>query len=154
MSNVEIVIRLLTSVIITGLIGYERYRRNKDAGLTTHGLVGLGACVIAIIQDMSAFEVIEYANANKELISIYQYENQRIIAQVVTGVGFIGAGTIMKSNGHITGITTAATLWISAMIGIAIGVGEYELGIFTSIIVLVFIYIVRLVIKRNRKHLS
>ncbi len=121
------------TIIFVGLIGYERQRKHKIAGLTTHILVALGAAGITLVQEMMVQDAIEFVRANPELVNAVTIERQRIIAQIITGVGFLGAGAILKTNGYITGLTTASSLWISAIIGIIFASGYTTLGIVVSV---------------------
>ena len=106
------IIRTLLALLCAGVIGYERDAHGSAAGLRTHILVCLGAM---IAMSTGIFAVIHYSG-----------DASRIGAQVVSGIGFLGAGTIMVNRGHIKGLTTAAGLWASACIGLAIGTGFYE----------------------------
>lgn len=120
-NNNQIIIRLFISAIAGGLVGFEREVKNRPAGLRTHVLVSLGSTLVM-------------------LISIDGFNNvgdpARLAAQVVTGVGFLGAGTIMKTGSDIRGLTTAASLWVCSGIGLAIGNGYYLGGIMTTAITL------------------
>ncbi|MDT8337139.1 MAG: MgtC/SapB family protein, partial [Candidatus Izemoplasmatales bacterium] len=108
----EIMLRMVLTAIFVGIIGLERQMRHKIAGITTHLMVAFGAAGIAILQDALYYDAIATARAFYEefgyLIEI-QVQRQRVIAQVVTGVGFLGAGTILKTRNGIYGLTTAAT---------------------------------------------
>lgn len=115
-----IIIPIALAYIFTGFVGLERQNVGKAAGLSAHVLVGIGATGIAILQRM----MFEYQIAS----GFSDPEGQRIIAQVVTGIGFIGAGAILKDRAHIRGITTASTLWFSAMVGLVLGSGYLILG--------------------------
>lgn len=121
------------TILFVGLIGYERQRKHKIAGLTTHILVALGAAGITLVQEMMVQDAIEFIRANPDLAQNVMLERQRIIAQIITGVGFLGAGAILKTNGYITGLTTASSLWISAIIGIIFASGYTILGIVVSL---------------------
>jgi len=122
------------TILFVGLIGFERQRRNKIAGLTTHLLVAIGASGLTIgqqimVQDSIMF--IEEMMANNPEALQYMdipIQRQRVVAQIVSGIGFLGTGAILKTNGYISGLTTASTLWISAIIGIIFGYGMYVLG--------------------------
>ena len=110
---------MLICLIIGGLTGLERERSNQFAGFRTHILVSIGSCVTSI----TAVEL---------FIAYSSYSNMdpaRLPAQVLSGIGFIGAGAILKNSSGITGLTTAAGIWATACIGIAIGYGQYILGI-------------------------
>lgn len=131
----EIIIRLLLAVLVSGIIGYERERKNRAAGLRTHILVCLGATIISLLQIDIANKAISMIEVNKELGEVIKIDYSRLGAQVITGVGFIGAGAIVHTKGNINGLTTAATLWVVSCLGLAIGMGEYYLSIFGAIII-------------------
>lgn len=139
MIDLNSILALSLTITVAWLIGLERQNIGKDAGISSHVLVALGACAIAIMQQSMYQETLEtallYPNIN---IAV---ENQRIIAQVITGVGFIGAGVIMKSEKHIKGITTAATIWIVAIIGIMAGSGYLELAGIVGLFAVLFLYV-------------
>ena len=118
-----LIIRTLMAIICAGVIGFERDAHGSAAGLRTHILVCLGAM---IAMSTGVFAATHFSG-----------DASRIGAQVVSGIGFIGAGTIMVNRGHIKGLTTAAGLWTSACIGLAIGTGFYEAAIVGSIAVLI-----------------
>lgn len=143
------------TVLFVGLIGYERQKKHKIAGMTTHLLVALGASALAIVQEYlyidSVNQVIEYSVSNPILAQATVLERQRIIAQVVTGVGFLGTGAIIKTNGYITGLTTASTLWISAIIGVVFGLGFYMLGITLSVGAYLVLTIVKRVFRNSQE---
>lgn len=120
-SELEVVIRLLLSAFFGGLIGMEREFNNRPAGLRTHVLVALGSCLIMII---SMYGFSGYADPS------------RLAAQVVSGIGFLGAGTILNKGNAIRGLTTAASLWVCGGIGLAVGNGYYVGAVATVIIVL------------------
>ena len=110
---------MFISLIIGGLTGLEREKSNQFAGFRTHILVAVGSCITSI-------------TAVQLFISYSSYSNMdpaRLPAQVLSGIGFIGAGAILKNSRGITGLTTAAGIWATACIGIAIGYGQYLLGI-------------------------
>ncbi|HEY8529975.1 MAG TPA: MgtC/SapB family protein [Paenibacillaceae bacterium] len=123
-------LRLLLSALLGGLIGWERERRNKQAGLKTHLLVSVGSTLI-MLTSIYGFDnlLLNHPNA--------RFDPARLAAQVVNGIGFLGAGAIMRrSDNIISGLTTAATLWAVAAIGLAIGSGFYLPGIITTVVVL------------------
>ena len=137
------------TVIFVGLIGFERQRKHKMAGLTTHILVALGAAGITLVQELMVQDAILFIRENPDLAKNVMIERQRIIAQIVTGVGFLGAGAILKTNGYISGLTTASSLWISAIIGIIFGAGYTMLGIILSISALIVLTIIKGVFGTN-----
>ncbi|CDR31527.1 putative Mg(2+) transport ATPase [Acholeplasma oculi] len=121
-------------VIVKFFIGMERQNVGKAAGISAHILVGLSALMISFVQRASYLS--EVANG------IGDPEGQRIIAQVVTGIGFIGAGVIMKDSRNIIhGITTAATIWFSALLGIVLGMGYLYEGTLFGVFVVLFIFL-------------
>ena len=118
-----LIIRLAVAGMLGTLIGLEREYRAKEAGMRTHFLVALGSCLIMIVSQYGFGD--RYADAS------------RVAAQIVSGIGFIGAGTIMMQNQFVRGLTTAAGLWVAAGIGMAIGGGLYTLGIVTTVFTLI-----------------
>ena len=131
------------TIVFVGLIGYERQKKNKIAGLTTHLLVAVGASALTIVQEIMVLDSIEFIRLYPDLAQNVVIERQRIIAQIVAGIGFLGTGAIIKTNGYISGLTTASTLWIGAIIGIVFGLGEYQLGIIVSVLTLLTLTIVK-----------
>ena len=128
----EIALRLTLAAVLGGVIGYERQSRRKSAGLRTNVLVCLGSCLIMILSEAIYAGVEGKTNADPA----------RLAAQVVSGIGFLGAGAIMKEGLTVTGLTTAACLWVVAGVGLAVGGGFYVGALFTT--VLVFITLGRL----------
>lgn len=122
-NDTSIALRLLLAVILGGIIGFERGRAGRPAGLRTHILVCLGS-TLAIMTNQYVFE--KYGVSDPT----------RIAAQVVSGIGFLGAGTIIVTGRHqVKGLTTAAGLWATACMGLAIGIGFYKAAIFTCILI-------------------
>lgn len=118
---ITLLIRTLLALLCAGIIGYDRNAHGSAAGIRTHILVCIGAMM---------------AMCTGEFVSLYyNADANRIGAQVVSGIGFLGAGTIIVHKGHISGLTTAAGLWASACIGLAIGTGFYEAAIVGTIAV-------------------
>ncbi len=143
------------TILFVGLIGFERQRRNKIAGLTTHLLVAIGAAGLTIAQQMMVQDSIAFINemleTNPEMLehADIPIQRQRVVAQIVSGIGFLGTGAILKTNGYISGLTTASTLWISAIIGIIFGYGMYDVGIALSLMTLFVLTIIKNVIRHN-----
>ena len=128
MQEWEVCLRLVLSCIMGGIIGYERQMRHKSAGLRTNMLVALGACLIMIMSEALYDNVEGKTNADPA----------RLAAQVVSGIGFLGAGAIMKEGLTVTGLTTAATLWVVAGVGLAVGAGFYlGAGVTTGVVFLI-----------------
>lgn len=141
MQTLDIIIRIFVAMIIGGIIGYEREMKNKSAGFTTHILVCVGACIVSLIQVKLIHDITLQITLNPLLANSLKADIGRVISQVVTGVGFLGAGSIMNHKGSIKGLTTAATLWVTACVGIAVGLGYYDIAI-VSIIVITFAIVV------------
>lgn len=129
----EVVIRLILAIIVGGLIGYEREHKNRPAGFRTHILVCVGAAVTSIIQLYAIQETSNMILQNPVLASALKADIGRLGAQVITGVGFLGAGTILHEKGSVKGLTTAASIWVVACIGLAVGLGYYFLSIVSTI---------------------
>ena len=127
----EFLLRLLMAAVLGGLIGLEREYRAKEAGFRTHFLVAMGSALFMIV---SAYGFTDAMNND-----LQRWDVSRIAAQVVSGIGFIGAGTIIfrKTENVVVGLTTAAGLWVTAAIGLACGGGMYVLSIGSTMMVLV-----------------
>ena len=117
-TELEFFFRILIAGICGGLIGYERNNRLKEAGIRTHLIVALAAALIMVVS--------KYGFSDVTTLKGVALDPSRIAAQIVTGVGFLGAGMIFVRNQTISGLTTAAGLWASACMGLAIGAGFYE----------------------------
>ena len=136
--------RILLSILIGLSIGYERERCNKPAGTRTHILVCLGAALIAVMENYVEARVL---TINSELVnSCVGISMGRISAQVVSGIGFLGAGTIFSSRKKIAGLTTAASLWCAGCLGLVAGMGCYGLAVSGCVLVLLTLTIVQRVI--------
>lgn len=159
-SIVEILLRMGFTAFFVGIIGLERQMRHKIAGITTHLMIAFAAAAIAILQDALYFDALavakEIASDDTYVTTVnIQIQRQRVIAQVLTGVGFLGAGTIMKTRNGIYGLTTAATLFLAAMIGLIFGMGHYVLGIILSLFAFVFLTVFRRILNRTSlKHME
>ena len=133
LKNEEIIIKLLLAVIVGGFTGYERERSNQFAGFRTHILVSIGSCISSII----ALQLFTQYSGTSNM------DPARLPAQVLSGIGFLGAGAILKNSNGIRGLTTAAGIWTTACIGIAIGYGQYVLGISAWLLVMITLYILK-----------
>ncbi|NUQ86515.1 MAG: MgtC/SapB family protein [Anaerolineales bacterium] len=116
----QMFLRLLIAVVLGALVGYERERAGKPAGVRTHGMVSLGAALFAVVSLHGFGEASDPA---------------RVAAQIVTGIGFLGAGAILHQRGSVQGLTTAASLWVTAAIGLAVGVGMLLMSLATAVLV-------------------
>lgn len=133
----DIILRIVLSIIIGGCVGYEREYKNRPAGFRTNILVCVGSTIVSLIQISIGNDAISLVNLNNNLLNIINVDYARLGAQVITGVGFLGAGTIIHTKGSIKGLTTAASLWAVAILGLAIGMGYYNLSIFGAIAIVV-----------------
>ncbi|MFZ2761096.1 MAG: MgtC/SapB family protein, partial [Trichococcus flocculiformis] len=146
-STLEITLRLLAAVFVGGVIGYEREENRQAAGLRTNIIVSVSACLITLIQLEIGYYSLNLAIANPDIASSITVDFTRIIAQIVSGIGFLGAGTILiTKRDTVTGLTSAATIWTVAGLGIAVGMGYY----FLSVIGCLILYIVLHIIKKIR----
>lgn len=125
-----IIIRLVVSIVIGGLVGLERELEHKPAGLRTIMLVCLGSTIFMLI----GFELCEFGS-----------DVGRIVAGVVTGVGFLGAGAIIRARGEVHGLTTAATIWLASGLGLAIGAGHFVLAVIACVLILIVLRILGLI---------
>lgn len=125
---VAVCLRLLCAMMVGLIIGTEREYTNRPAGMRTHILVALGACVISITSEALFYQYRDLGGDS---------DPARLSAQVITGVGFLGAGTIMRDGGSVKGLTTAASLWAVACLGLAAGAGYY----LVSLLGMIFIFI-------------
>ena len=125
-----IIMRLLVALVLSGLIGFEREINNHSAGFRTHILVGVGACLMMILS-LFGFSTFNEVNDN------IRFDPARIPSYVISGIGFLGAGTIIVYGGTVRGLTTAASIWAVAGIGLVVGSGMYSVAIFTTLIILI-----------------
>ena len=123
----DITVKVLMIVILAGVIGLDRELRHKPAGTKTHILVGLGSTIFTI---MSIWFYQEFPGKA-------QVDPSRMAAQIVTGIGFLGAGTIIQFGSSVIGLTTAASLWSVAGIGVAVGAGNYFLAAISFVVIII-----------------
>ena len=142
MEYLDIFVRILSALLLGFAIGLEREMTNKYAGLRTNILVCLGACIFTII---SIYGFPTFADGDNVIVSQATgvRDTARIAAQVVTGIGFIGGGTVLRHGATVFGLTTAATLWIAASIGMACGAGMYGIAIIGTILSIITLVSVR-----------
>lgn len=129
----QMILQLLLAAFLGGIIGVEREAMRRAAGLKTYILVCMG-CALFTITSYVGF---------KEFISNTSFDPSRIAAGILTGIGFIGAGTILRRENQVEGVTTAAGLWVTSAIGIAVGLKLYAIAIFTALFSLFILTIVR-----------
>ncbi len=128
-----VAIKIFWAILLSAAIGIEREFRHKDAGLRPHILVGVGSTLI-VLTSMYLFDIYKHETS---------IDPTRLITGIVTGIGFVCAGAIMKAGDNIKGITTASTLWIVSGVGIAVGAGQYHAAILVTIMVLLVLIFVR-----------
>ncbi|NLI22558.1 MAG: MgtC/SapB family protein [Clostridiales bacterium] len=147
-------LRLLLAVIIGSVIGIEREMKNRPAGMRTHVLVCVGSAIVAIVETMMIADTITL-NMNNPSNTGIAVSYGRLSAQVISGIGFLGAGTIFISQKKIAGLTTAASLWNAACLGLAIGMGYYVLAVAGCVIVIVTLSLLQRMVRVNTlKHVE
>lgn len=129
----KIIFKLLLAALLGALIGLEREYKRKGAGLKTYSLVCLGSCLFTVL----SFEWLRVFSPQAGI----NIDPTRIVQAIATGIGFIGAGIIFQQGEGVIGLTTAAGLWVTAAIGIAVGVEFYYLAIFSSILTVAILFI-------------
>ena len=134
----EALLRLALAALLGGAVGIERELREREAGLRTHLLVALGSALFTIV---SAYGFHAFLQSGA---SVVRADPTRIAAQIVTGIGFLGAGAIIRQGLSIRGLTTAATLWVVAAIGLAVGAGYYSGALITTAVVLFSLWPLRI----------
>lgn len=128
-TEIAYMIRLLAAALCGGIIGFERKNRLKDAGVRTHLIVSLGSALMMIVSKYGFFDVVVF-----DSISL---DASRIAANIVSGVGFLGAGIIFVRGMTVSGLTTAAGIWATSGVGMAIGAGMYTMGGFSTLLIVV-----------------
>src|SRR5690606_41143753 len=124
-----IIVRVLIALLLSGIIGFERELKKHSAGFRTHILVGVGSCLMMLLS-LYGFE--QYIDKYDTI----RFDPARIPSYVISGIGFLGAGTIMVHRMTIKGLTTAASIWVVAGLGLVVGVGLYSIAVLTTIVVL------------------
>lgn len=144
--EIQIICQLLIATLLGALIGLEREIKRKGAGLQTYSLVALGTCVFTVIINKLLTEFAGQSGISSDPL--------RIIQSVAIGIGFIGAGVIFHQGPDVIGLTTAAALWVTAGIGVAVGSGQYLLAIFVTAIALFILVVLggaeKLIFKRKK----
>lgn len=129
LTDFELFFRVTFACFLGCLIGWERERHRNiiSAGIRTYGAISLGACAFGIVS-----------------LAISNADSSRVAAQVVTGIGFLGGGIIFRQGDYVTGLTTAATLWATAAVGLAVSVGMYLTSLMTAILIFLLLYLPRM----------
>lgn len=122
--NFEFLIKMVLATVMGVIIGFERKSRNKGAGIRTHAIVSLASALMMIVSKYGFFDIVKYDAA-------------RVAAQVVSGIGFLGTGLIFIKNNAVNGLTTAAGIWATAGIGLAMGAGLYAVAIFGTLLIVI-----------------
>lgn len=147
LSPMDILFRMLCAMIVGTVIGIEREYTHRPAGLRTHILVALGACAVMITGQLIFFQYRPLGGTS---------DPARLAAQVISGVGFLGAGTIMREGVNVKGLTTAASLWAVACLGIAAGGGYYQVALVGMVLMFITLTLLEvlqnLLMRGNRRH--
>ena len=138
-ADADILLRIIFAIVLGSVIGLERELTNKSAGLRTQIMVCLGACIFTILS------IHGFATA----VTLYPLgDPSRVAAQIITGIGFIGAGTVLRQGLTVTGLTTASTLWIVAAIGMACGCGKLSIAVVSTILAVAILVLIRIIERR------
>ncbi len=132
----EMVIRLLLGALLGGIIGFERYTHGRPAGFRTHLIVCLASVLIMMVS-------VDFHYLTKQNPDYIRIDPSRVAAGAITGIGFLGAGVIIKTGFIVQGLTTAACLWIVSAIGLAVGVGLYLPAIIATLITMISLWVLR-----------
>jgi putative Mg2+ transporter-C (MgtC) family protein len=137
-NNLEIVSRLGLAALLGMAIGFERERQNQPAGLRTHTILTIGCCLAMIVS----------INLSMQFLPTVGGDPSRLAAQVVSGIGFLGAGAILRYGTSIKGLTTATSLWTIAIVGLAVGAGHYFAAVATTILLLIVLVLLNVLEKK------
>ena len=135
----EELLRVVVAAGLGGLVGLERELRDREAGFRTHLLVSVGSCLFTLVSAYGFHEFLVHGG------NVVRADPTRIAAQIVTGIGFLGAGAIIRQGFSVRGLTTAATLWVVAAIGMASGAGYYSAAVITTALVLFSLWPLRII---------
>ncbi len=150
LSDLELLLRIVFALVIGGAIGMEREYKNRPAGMRTHLLVCIGAATVALLESL-----LWATSKGVDAVSGAELSLGRLSAQVISGIGFLGAGTIFMAQKKISGLTTAASLWNSACLGILIGFGYYWIALVLCVLVIFILQVLGRMIKINAvKHVE
>lgn len=133
-------LRIFLAAVLGGLIGTERSRRQKEAGIRTHVIVAIGASLVMVVS--------KYGFADLMNVAGMDVDPTRVASNIVTGIGFLGAGVIFIKDASIRGLTTAAGLWATAAVGMAMGAGMYAIGLFVAALIIVLQFLLHSTINR------
>jgi putative Mg2+ transporter-C (MgtC) family protein len=144
--DADVAVRILVAAAFGGLIGLEREWRDQPAGFRTHILVALGACLFTVV---SGYGFQAFTGSTRAGI---QADPTRIASQIVVGIGFLGGGTILRQGGSVRGLTTAASLWVTAAIGLSVGIGMYYAAGATTLLAFVCLAAFKPLERRFTRH--
>ena len=133
-SLTAMLLRIGLSLVLGGIIGFERERDSQPAGLRTHMILVVGACLAMIL--------------SINIASLADTDPTRLAAQVVSGIGFLGAGAILRSGFNVKGLTTATTLWTMAIVGLVVGAGYFAIAIITTVVIMIVLSVLDVIEKR------
>lgn len=133
----ELILRIVLAAVLGGLIGFERELSDQPAGFRTHMLVSVGAALFTVAGAFGVEGLIQEQGAR------IRYDPTRIAAQIVTGIGFLGAGAIIQQGFSVRGLTTAASLWVTAAVGLSVGLGYYSGAAVTAVFTVLALYILK-----------
>ncbi|WP_139996585.1 MgtC/SapB family protein [Paenibacillus paridis] len=146
-NEIDLTIRVLTAAALGGLVGFEREWSNHAAGLRTHILVCIGSAAIMLLSIYGFNQFVNESNV--------RMDPARLAAQVISGIGFLGAGAIMRDGSKVSGLTTAASIWVVAAIGLCVGAGFLFAAVLTTVIVLISLFVLNKLenqMMRHRRH--
>ena len=138
----EMIVRLVLALVLGAIIGLDRRLRSKPAGIRTMSLVSLGAATFTLV-GVSAMQQLAFAEQSAGLETMVRLDTSRVIAGIVGGIGFLGAGAIIQSRGKIQGMTTASGIWMTAAIGVSVGLGLYVLAFAATFLAYVVLVLLR-----------
>lgn len=127
-------VRVIVAAICGAAIGFERSRRQKEAGIRTHVIVALGSALVMIVSKYGFFDMLEI----ESISGVLKIDPSRVASNIITGIGFIGAGVIFVRGTSVKGLTTAAGIFATAAVGMAIGAGLYVIGVLTALVLFLF----------------
>ena len=135
--EIEYILRILLAAALGFAVGFERKMRYKEAGIRTHTIVAIGACLIMLVSKYGFSDINEY-------------DSSRVAAQIVSGIGFLGAGMILYKREALSGLTTAAGIWATAGVGMCVGAGMYILSVTSTLLIIILQCILHLPLKLFR----
>lgn len=142
-----VIFRVLLSLIFSTIVGYEREVNQSNAGLKTHTIVGVSATIIALMQAQISYQTLTMAVSNPSFPEVVRSDPARLLAQVVSGVGFLGAGTIIVTKRNVSGLTTAASIWFVASLGLNVGMGFYFISLIGFLAIILILVASKYLIK-------